>query len=1062
MKRLAIFFLLLYFCVSYCYSKRYRYPVFDRTDNYKFHIDSVEITKDSTYLFFSYSGESGEWINISAESYIRVPKSGKKYTIGNAKGIPFQPEKRRFVYAQKVKIVMSFSSIGKIAKFDFIENEKDSTSFNIFGIDLSCSPYLQVYDDYEVLRNMKQRDFYNQIGNNEKAIVFCNSSLEGNKYLFGLHSPQVGKNLYILSSLFHQVGRYREAIERGKEGLSIDQSNNLADDILVSDYNNLSHSYSAIGDYKSAIELAIESKKLLAKTDTVSENYAAVLTNLSKFSNGLGNYSEALLYAKQSLFIKENTVGVDSESYAISLLNYATAESNLGNFEEAIKMLQRSLETFLKYKGEDYIDNAIIWGNLSYNHARLGNYQDAIICGKKACRIFTINHVENADYITFLSNISYYYFQLASIYGNQLDNSQVADDISQSMLFSDSAQHVAERIHESHLVLSMLHNNKAYLLSLQGKLRESIMEQRIACELSDKSTVEYIQLLQNLSLLYLFNGEHEEAIDIEKEAIALSDYRIKDNLKLISAYTISKYWSTLNSWYNNYIPKCAFYTRNKDAISYLYDKTALFAKEFLLNSSLSIQDLLQKEDTVALAIANKIQTLYFKLDSIKSDTGNIEDRERIAIEIKNSEDSLILESSAYRNYLDNIECHWHAVQEQLTKDDVAIEFLRCSLGLYNDSVLYIAMVLKKQYDAPVLIPLFNECKLSEPIISNSTERLYKLIWKPLECELTGVKNIYFSPAGILYNIGIEYLPYRENIYMNEKYNIYRLSSTKRLVYYTEKKRTTRAVLFGGISYDATETKDLVMDNLDVSQSPNKGIASAVSARNGFDLLSGTREEIESVADVLGRSSISSILYSNEQGSEYNFKKLSSEELGIIHLATHGMYVDFRDTHAIINRNNFTFISPNNSIDISGESNALTRSFLVMAGGNRLPRRMSIPNHGNDGILTALEISRMNLSSVDLVVLSACQSGLGDITDDGVLGLQRGFKKAGVNTILMSLDKVDDEATKMLMVEFYKNLMSGKSKLNSLRDAQKYLRQVENGKYNEPKYWASFILLDGLD
>ena len=106
---------------------------------------------------------------------------------------------------------------------------------------------------------------------------------------------------------------------------------------------------------------------------------------------------------------------------------------------------------------------------------------------------------------------------------------------------------------------------------------------------------------------------------------------------------------------------------------------------------------------------------------------------------------------------------------------------------------------------------------------------------------------------------------------------------------------------------------------------------------------------------------------------------------------------------------------------------------------------------------------LDLRGLDLVVLSACQTGLGDIiSGEGVFGLQRGFKKAGAKTILMSLDKVDDEATRILMVEFYKNLMSGKTKHQSLRDAQQYLRKVDNGKYDDPKYWASFIMLDGLN
>lgn len=117
---------------------------------------------------------------------------------------------------------------------------------------------------------------------------------------------------------------------------------------------------------------------------------------------------------------------------------------------------------------------------------------------------------------------------------------------------------------------------------------------------------------------------------------------------------------------------------------------------------------------------------------------------------------------------------------------------------------------------------------------------------------------------------------------------------------------------------------------------------------------------------------------------------------------------------------------------------------------------------NDGILTASEISQLDFHGLDLVVLSACETGLGQLEFGGVFGLQRGFKKAGANTILMSVDKVDDEATRILMVEFYRNLMNRETKLQSLKNALGYLRQVDNGKYNKPEYWASFIMLDGLN
>ena len=203
------------------------------------------------------------------------------------------------------------------------------------------------------------------------------------------------------------------------------------------------------------------------------------------------------------------------------------------------------------------------------------------------------------------------------------------------------------------------------------------------------------------------------------------------------------------------------------------------------------------------------------------------------------------------------------------------------------------------------------------------------------------------------------------------------------------------------------------------------------------------------------------VYSGSSGTEESVKKLSGGHLGILHLSTHGMYVPVYD-ESIRGTKNFRFIISDKIPGVGEEEISLSHSFLVMSGGNALIYRDSIPMEQEDGILTALEISHLDFTSLDLVVLSACETAQGRIDAEGVYGLQRGFKKAGVNTILMSLDKVDDEATKILMVEFYKNLMSGKTKLQSLKDAQQHLKTTENGKYSDPKYWASFIMLDGLN
>ena len=146
---------------------------------------------------------------------------------------------------------------------------------------------------------------------------------------------------------------------------------------------------------------------------------------------------------------------------------------------------------------------------------------------------------------------------------------------------------------------------------------------------------------------------------------------------------------------------------------------------------------------------------------------------------------------------------------------------------------------------------------------------------------------------------------------------------------------------------------------------------------------------------------------------------------------------------------------------SKEDLSLSRSGLFFAGANTAldpKQRQFIPDGVDDGILTAKEISRMDFKGLDLVVLSACETGLGEVTGEGVFGLQRGFKKAGAQTIIMSLWKVNDKPTKELMTEFYRNLVAGKSKREAFISAQDKIRV----KYIDPKMWAGFVMIDGIE
>ena len=218
------------------------------------------------------------------------------------------------------------------------------------------------------------------------------------------------------------------------------------------------------------------------------------------------------------------------------------------------------------------------------------------------------------------------------------------------------------------------------------------------------------------------------------------------------------------------------------------------------------------------------------------------------------------------------------------------------------------------------------------------------------------------------------------------------------------------------------------------------------------------DEVRQFGATLSDSNWTCLLDTASLGTEESFKSMAGKKVNAVHIATHGFY--YTPEEADNTRYDF-FLLYNQ--DLSAEDKSLTRSGLNMSGANHILEGENLPDNVEDGILTAKEIANIDLRGLDLVVLSACQTGLGDVSQgEGVFGLQRGFKKAGANSILMSLWEVDDKATQILMTQFYRNWLSGQSKRQSLLSAQIYLREIEGGKYNEPKYWAAFVLLDGIE
>ena len=300
--------------------------------------------------------------------------------------------------------------------------------------------------------------------------------------------------------------------------------------------------------------------------------------------------------------------------------------------------------------------------------------------------------------------------------------------------------------------------------------------------------------------------------------------------------------------------------------------------------------------------------------------------------------------------------------------------------------------------------------------------------------------------------------------------MYRLSTTREVITRTEthpnptkgreKKTSTNPgekeiVLFGGVDYNAT----LAANGTPPSEGTGEATTRDLQMRGmSAHYLPETKTEVEGIKQSFDSQQHSSDIHIGSDATETSVKALSAHCPKILHIATHGFY--FTDTPAT-HRQKFRFMGQEDFRSVADlEDMALTRSGLLMAGANGTLKRNDPPAGVDDGVLTAQEISRLDLRGLDLVVLSACKTGLGDLNQgEGVFGLQRGFKKAGVQTIVMSLWEVADEATQLLMSAFYHNLLQGQSKRDAFHNAQTSLRQYGDKSFDHPQFWAAFILLD---
>lgn len=390
-------------------------------------------------------------------------------------------------------------------------------------------------------------------------------------------------------------------------------------------------------------------------------------------------------------------------------------------------------------------------------------------------------------------------------------------------------------------------------------------------------------------------------------------------------------------------------------------------------------------------------------------------------------------------FFDNNTLECNDIKRLLNDDEIAIDFLEVPLK-EKETTFYFAMTLKNNYANPHIIPIGESDSLKSliDIKSYSNGSIHKTIWKPILKELQGINKAYFSPVGLLNYIAIENCDS-----LIKHIELYRLSSMNELINKDKNNLLIKnAILYGGLLYNMNE------------KSNNKELLVTRGTLN--DISISTQYEVDSITSLLTNKGIKYLVYNGYEGTEQTFKNLSGKQIDLLHIASHGYYRRLENQERMSTFEKYHY----------GENNLLLRSGLLLSNAKDAIKKDVIEDNKNDGILTASEISKLNLSNIKLVTLSACNTGLGELLlGEGVYGLQRAFKVAGVKSILMTLWEVDSLATEIFMIAFYKHYLYGESLHNAFIKAQNTLKNYRDSMnikyYSSPEYWAPFIILDGF-
>jgi CHAT domain-containing protein/Tfp pilus assembly protein PilF len=844
-----------------------------------------------------------------------------------------------------------------------------------------------------------------------------------------------------------------------------------------------------------------------------TEDHASSLNNMGLFLVAVGNYSKAKDFYLKAAEIRKTFFGPESHEFLITINNLAISQLRLFDFRYAESLFKESLEARGKKSGENNIDYAVSLNNLAGLYHEIGDYTKAEYYYLKSLEIKArLVGENNMDYALTLNNLGTLYSDIGqySLADSMLVKTlnlkkQLSGDItvnysmtlnnlgnlnmnirnfSQSLYYhKECAEIRRKKLGVEHpLYAESLNNMGILFLRMKNyNLADSFL--RVSSEIKksvyNEYHPDYVSTMTEYAFALSKTFREFDAYFILRTNFLKKSKQIADNFEWLNESQKEAYWKKESeffdqlSWFAN-----EAYEKVPEAVGLNYN-SALVTKSKMLEAKISSENYYREVDELREELAYHRRLLA----KMESDGSNDKEKlDKLHHEVDSLDKRLTISWPEYAQQKKNLSITWDQVQQNLEKGEAAIEFVR----FYNedDSIYYYnALVLKKGDNNPTLIKLCKEEELTAIATKMGYSAYYPLIWQPLESALVGIKTIYYAPTGELYNVpfhalyapkgkGDEVLAAKTDKrgviiqneraateqnaeYLMDRYTMHQLTSTRYLAMGLKQKEKEKIgnnmAMVGGVNYDYLPGTQSAAKKTKKNKNASR---SSQSASGKLAYLEGTKTEVEQIASSVTPNNWQATLLENNDATEEKIIKLENKEAkSILHIATHGYaFPEYNFNDTTISRNSLRYA-------YRYSTNPMVRSGLILAGGNWAwtgSDTLSKLGAEQNGILTALEVSQLNLKKTKLVVLSACETGLGKIEgSEGTFGLKRGFKLAGVEQMIVSLWSVPDKETMELMTLFYSDLTKTLNPVTSFSNAQKEMRN----KYpTDPEKWAGFVLV----